>query len=376
MGTSASTAPPQHSEATERSPGIPREPALQTTFQVGDGARYYSDSLAMWMDCQVLAVNQRGEIQISCKPGHWHTLTEQATKLQRPVSSMAAICVAPEGDQHQWRFLVGDKADYFSDSAQRWCPCTITDVATNGSAQVDVKPGYWIAPAEQASKLRLPCQSEQQTSGCGRLCPLNLSAHNASLDDAAAGMRCATFNASMDGPTAGLRCPTFTLADGAAVSITDLQRAGSHNLLAPSAAVMTQSSFNDTILAGASHPAASHSQASLSSTRPEFSSVHSTSSLLPAKGFNRVAFDPGVSVTAFKAASAPSQVRKGGRTFECSLESSIQVPQAWSFSQSSSVPSTCGSAYVCRTQGPSASFNNSLAAVPEATHFFRGLNGS
>lgn len=54
-------------------------------------------------------------------------------------------------EKTEWK--VGDKCDYFSNSARNWLNAEITEVGDRG-VQVDVKPGFWISNNAQKQSLR------------------------------------------------------------------------------------------------------------------------------------------------------------------------------------------------------------------------------
>jgi len=56
-----------------------------------------------------------------------------------------------------------------------------------------------------------------------------------------------------------------------------------------------------------------------------------------------VGFDPGVEVVAFKPKWPAGELKNLGRTYECTLEGAVQVPQSWSFVSTSSIASTATS---------------------------------
>lgn len=387
----------------------------QTCFCVGDAAEYFSNSQSAWIDCRIIEISQQGDVQISCKPGYWMSLTEQATELQ-PVSlamptachvgrgavamqstepvmpSMSAIrdppcpdhgrtITAPAPGGH-WSFIVGDKVDYYSDSHQRWFPCSVTAVSERGTIQVDVKPGYWIPLEEQACKIKprskdpgamqalnsRPSLAQTFRPGAERkLSPESLAAHNAALNPVdSCALRCPTFTEIPGGAlTRTLPVPPQTKANSTTVPETQTLSLPStaDAMFAP----CSQASLQSTTLDGSGYPGAFGSQASCNSVMAQFHSVHSTASLPVAAARNRVNFDPAVAVTAFKSSCPPGQMHSAGKTFECNLESSIHVP--YSFSSLSSGPSSCGSAYTSRAQGPSPSFSNTLSAISETARY-------
>merc|ERR1712217_637005 len=60
--------------------------------------------------------------------------------------------------------------------------------------------------------------------------------------------------------------------------------------------------------------------------------------IFPAKN-RSVGFDPGVAVVAFKQDTPAGKLGRVGRTYECNLESAVEVPSMWSFASGASASS-------------------------------------
>lgn len=66
-------------------------------------------------------------------------------------------------------FQRGDAVQYYSPSYSCWMDCTVTATDPSGAVQVSAKPGYWLRPAEQSTKLRRPTTGAMQpAAGIGR----------------------------------------------------------------------------------------------------------------------------------------------------------------------------------------------------------------
>eukprot|EP00440_Ansanella_granifera_P000102 gb/GFBE01000112.1/.p1 GENE.gb/GFBE01000112.1/~~gb/GFBE01000112.1/.p1 ORF type:complete len:728 (+),score=143.16 gb/GFBE01000112.1/:1-2184(+) len=70
----------------------------------------------------------------------------------------SASAAAPEQRRHSapvgGSLRAGQKVRYYSASFSQWMETTVTAVDPNGSIQLECKPGYWMPPAEQSSKVR------------------------------------------------------------------------------------------------------------------------------------------------------------------------------------------------------------------------------
>lgn len=326
--------------------------APRTRFSLGDDVRYYSATHSQWVDSKIVDISQKGDVQVACKPGRWITLEEQAAQLKLVSgssniggASLLATAPAVGSDSIPSCFLPqshlkvnnGDKAFYYSDSNHCWCPCIVVAISISGEIQIDIKHGYWISQQEQAQKMSFGLErpSHQPSGSFSELCAENLAAHDA---------------------THGVRAT--------------MGRQLASSVFAPS-----EISTPGTVASMVSRPPISHAMSSgavpawtppstTSSLRAEVGSVFSCRSVPEAKDFSRVAFDPGVSVTAFKPSLPPACTFDRGHQYECNLDSAVHVPRSFSFGSTSSLASSLGSQGNLR---PSSGYRHqsSLAAVPE-----------
>jgi len=71
-------------------------------YNVDDAAQYYSASKGRWVDAVVTAVCPGGEVQVSCKPGYWMPLQEQAERLRPKCSGPSDAGASAGPAQKQW----------------------------------------------------------------------------------------------------------------------------------------------------------------------------------------------------------------------------------------------------------------------------------
>lgn len=52
-------------------------------WKTGDKADYYSSQRRVWLNCEITDVSDRGEVQVSVKPGVWISKGTQKTNLRQ-----------------------------------------------------------------------------------------------------------------------------------------------------------------------------------------------------------------------------------------------------------------------------------------------------
>jgi hypothetical protein len=116
---------------------------------------YWSESQKKWIKATVTNVDPKGSIQVDVKPLWWIDLDCQAGRIRRRAADVPAGFIP---------FEKGDRAEYRSDTHQRWVPCVVLAVdPAIGAVQLDVKPGFWIEPQVMHSKVRR-CRADDEDS--------------------------------------------------------------------------------------------------------------------------------------------------------------------------------------------------------------------
>lgn len=89
-----------------------------------------------------------GEVEVSCKLGHWLSLQEQTRRLRPNADGNGPI--RPESEPSH----LGTPAQYFSETLREWIDCAIVQITPAGEIEVSCKRGYLLSVPEQQTKLR------------------------------------------------------------------------------------------------------------------------------------------------------------------------------------------------------------------------------
>jgi len=153
-------------------------------WQVGDACRYFSHSHNQFVSCRIHAVNPDGGVMVDVKPGCWlpawavtevegrsgshlaqgnstarvrhETLTgddkDACSRRATVGQGLESVDLQPLRPSKAW--AVGDRGKYYSKRQGAWFDCIISALDLRGAVQLNVKPDYWMLPAEQAEVLR------------------------------------------------------------------------------------------------------------------------------------------------------------------------------------------------------------------------------
>jgi len=148
-----------------------------------------------WVHTTVTNESPAGDVSLRSMPDSWLSLNEQRQMLRPAVSvydvgdfvqycaetgkwistTVASVSatghlqvdvrpgfwISPADQWHvvrphpeQEHFAVGDEVAYYSTTHRRWQEARILGVRPNGAVEVDSKPGFWISVSQQASRVR------------------------------------------------------------------------------------------------------------------------------------------------------------------------------------------------------------------------------
>mmetsp|Transcript_6925 Transcript_6925/g.12284 ORF Transcript_6925/g.12284 Transcript_6925/m.12284 type:complete len:447 (+) Transcript_6925:184-1524(+) len=137
----------------------------------GQAMEYFSTTVGGWIPCVITEVLGNGKVYLDVKPGH----PIEASKLRPPQGAsipppspglpqaQSPGGLPPKGVTKDFGNIVqaapsqyrqGQEVEYHSQSNGGWILATVKASKPNGDVELDVKPGHWVTPAEQAHKIR------------------------------------------------------------------------------------------------------------------------------------------------------------------------------------------------------------------------------
>jgi serine/threonine protein kinase len=122
------------------------KPETSFSWEVGDAARYYSESRHDWLPCRIQEIDSRtNAVMVNIRPGRWLQPQDQQERLVR--------------GQHAARWHAGDQCHFYSRTRGAQVECKVQKVdAKTGAIAVDVMPGRWLPswvcePGKPAARL-------------------------------------------------------------------------------------------------------------------------------------------------------------------------------------------------------------------------------
>lgn len=369
-------------------------------LRVGDQVQYYNRAQGRWIPGSVLSVNPTGEVALTCTDGGWIPLKEQAHVVRRVGSNSPSTTVhatAAALSQPQPLPMPGDKSSlrpevgFGSNSPHKSSPLhskvimaedipetrehmsfgifgSIEDISAmskghqRGSESIAAVGGS-VSPGAKTDGSETSCSPCRESNICNISDDSRLHAsgegspkrgHYGNTPRTTLSPRTGDVGASRGhfGNTPRTPLSARKLDVGASFSTI----VGEHHPISPSAtgpgspSNITTKLVNDRFASGAMGSGVKHGQYasfdsmatghSFSSVIVEAPGVDSFASLAYFSQRDMVNFDPGVEVVAFKQNCRPAQLNSHGRTYECNLESKVQVPSSWSFATSMSTLSS------------------------------------
>eukprot|EP00929_Paragymnodinium_shiwhaense_P076813 TRINITY_DN39546_c0_g1_i1.p1 TRINITY_DN39546_c0_g1~~TRINITY_DN39546_c0_g1_i1.p1 ORF type:complete len:1572 (+),score=466.03 TRINITY_DN39546_c0_g1_i1:140-4855(+) len=165
-------------------PAVPRDrvraPGGGASYKVGAQVEYFGASVGKWIPAKVVAVNSNGTYNLDCKQDVTPDKIRLPGAADAPLGSSLSIKpkamdTMPPGGGESASWSVGDSVEYYGASAGKWIPAKVLSVNTNGTFDLDCKPG--VAP----EKIRAPSSTIGSTlsNSFGTVLHLNPSAEPA-----------------------------------------------------------------------------------------------------------------------------------------------------------------------------------------------------
>jgi len=114
-------------------------PAAKAGFAEGDAVEYYSATHQKWIPAKVISVNASGTYDLDCKPD------VPADKIrggsEKQAGSAAVVPAAAFESAAAADFAAADAVEYFSATQNKWIPAKVVCANSDGTFDVDCKPG-------------------------------------------------------------------------------------------------------------------------------------------------------------------------------------------------------------------------------------------
>mmetsp|Transcript_15159 Transcript_15159/g.34532 ORF Transcript_15159/g.34532 Transcript_15159/m.34532 type:complete len:439 (+) Transcript_15159:90-1406(+) len=166
IGVSDPRSPSSSPKQLQSSPTMRARPVTVPRLTAGQAMEYFSTSMGGWIPCVITELLGNGQVYLDVKPG----APVEASKLRPP---QGAVVPPPALGQQSpavgksttkdfgnmvqaapSQYKQGQEVEYHSQSNGGWILATVRASKPNGDIELDVKPGHWVTPAEQAHKIR------------------------------------------------------------------------------------------------------------------------------------------------------------------------------------------------------------------------------